>query len=142
MANITLPKNAGAFASSRVLPDLTQAKPSYEELLALIAHMQAQAKAAPAIRNPVKTSAKGCVAFTAIRTQRGGVSLYPAEWLALAKALPDILEWIINDTQTTGTHSESLGGPKLPYTARPTYRDSDNKPAIIAGLADILAKFA
>lgn len=141
MSNITLPKSAGQFASARVLPDLTKAKPSYDDLLNLVMALQAKVDAKPAPRGIVKTSPKGCVAFTGVRAMRGGASFYPAEWLAIAKALPDIIEHIIDDRETSGTAKDESGTAR-PYTTRPAYKDGADRSAIVAALADILAKLA
>jgi len=142
MSNITLPKNAGQFASARVLPDLTKTKPSYDDLLNLVMALQAKVEAKPAPRAMVKTSISGCVQFTGVRQIRGGVSLYPNEWLTVLSAAPDIIEWIINDTETTGEGVAEKGGPKVPYTMRPAYKAEQDKVAIRNALADILAKLA
>jgi hypothetical protein len=120
-----------------ILPDL--AGKSTADLIAII-NALALANAAPLARIPVKTSAKGCVAFTGVRAQRGGASFYPGEWLAICDALPAILRHILADTVTSGTYSETAGGPKLPYSAAPSYRDTDNREAICAKLSAILAK--
>lgn len=148
MSNVTLPRNAGAFASSkvtgRVLPDVSKSNPlaglPREQLEAMIAQLMANASK-PVSAPKIKTGRTGSVAFTSIRAQRGGVSLYPHEWLAVARALPEIIEWIIDDAEYTGASAIEQGGPKVPYTARPSY-DKQDKPAVIAGLADILAKLA
>lgn len=149
--SVTLPRNAGAFASSkvtgRVLPDVSKpaANPlaalPREQLEAMIAQLMANQAAAKQSAPKIKTGRTGSVAFTSIRSQRGGVSLYPHEWLAVARALPEIIEWIIDDAEFSGASAVEPGGPKVPYTARPSY-DKQDKAAVIAGLADILAKLA
>lgn len=142
MSTITLPKNAGQFASARVLPDLTKAKPSYDDLLALVMSLQAKVDAKPTPRATVKTSISGCVQFTGVRQIRGGVSFYPNEWLIILTAAPDIIKWIIDDAETTGEGVAEKNGPKVPYTMRPAYKAGQDKVAIRNALADILAKLA
>lgn len=151
MSNISLARNAGNFASSkvtgRVLPDVSKpaanplASLPREQLEAMIAQLMANQAKAKETAPIVKTGRTGSVAFTGIRSQRGGVSLYPHEWLAVAQALPEIIEWIIDDAEYTGASAIEQGGPKIPYTARPSY-DKQDKAQVIAGLAEILAKLA